>query len=191
MYAIFLFKILSIILYRNQKVSNGNRAIQVLHQYVFNDADNVYERSPFVGHFKISNTNLPISDFYMINLHLKPTQVYEESFALRKVVTEIKHPHIVIMGNMNFDCGYMASYKRDAFKEAFPDFTFFINDDESTTTSTTSCAYDRILINNNGLQNQVVPNSNQTNLYYLRLGLTLEEANKISDHFPVEIKFAL
>jgi hypothetical protein len=146
-----------------------------LKEYVYDDKKSVYERSPYIAQFQIINSNLPITDFCMINLHLKPANVYNESFELRNVVNQIDHPHIMIMGDMNFDCRYMSSSKRDEFRKSFPEYTFYINDDQSTTTSVSLCSYDRILINNNGLQNQVVPNSNQTNVYYPRLGLTLAE----------------
>lgn len=178
-------------LFRNSFNSslNDSREISVLEDYVFNDTEKVYDRPPYVARFKLANTDLPVTEFSILNLHLKPSRVFEESFALRKVVDEIKNKNIMIMGDMNFDCRYMAGYKREAFRKAFPDFTFYINDDVSTTTSTALCALDRILISGDSLQNQIVPNSNQTYLYYPKLRLSLDEADDISDHYPVEIQF--
>ena len=113
----------------------------------------------------------------MINIHLKPSNVLNESLALRGVVNEIfeTNKNILIMGDMNFDCKYMSGVKKQKVRDEFPEFTFYINDDVSTTTSTSLCALDRILISGDLMKNSVVSNSNQTYLYYKEFNMTLEE----------------
>ena len=113
----------------------------------------------------------------MINIHLKPSNVLNESLALRGVVNEIfeTNKNILIMGDMNFDCKYMSGVKKQKVRDEFSEFTFYINDDVSTTTSTSLCALDRILISGDLMKNSVVSNSNQTYLYYKEFNMTLEE----------------
>lgn len=113
----------------------------------------------------------------MINIHLKPSNVLNESLALRPVINEIykTNKNILIMGDMNFDCKYMSGVKKQTVRNELSEFTFYINDDVSTTTSTSLCALDRILISGDLMKNSVVPNSNQTYLYYKEFDMTLEE----------------
>lgn len=178
---------------RNSLSDDGSRKIKVTDTYVYSDAKNVYDRPPYVARFEIENTDLPVKQFSFINLHLKPSNVFNESMELRPVVDEIyrkKIDNIVIMGDMNFDCRYMPAYKKEIVRKELSEFQFYINDDVSTTTSSALCALDRILISGDAFKNSVVPNSNGTYLYYEEFGIPLETADLVSDHFPVEIKFS-
>lgn len=172
--------------------NDGSTRIKLINDYVYNDIEGIYDRLPYVAHFQIENTEFPVKSFSMINLHLKPSNVLNESLALRPVINDIKdkyNENIIIMGDMNFDCRYMSSAKKQMVRDELSEFTFYINDDVSTTTSSALCALDRILISGETFKTSVVQESNSTYLYYKEFDMTLEEADKISDHFPVEIKF--
>ncbi len=114
----------------------------------------------------------------MINLHLRPDNVLNESLALRGAIREINYKYndnILIMGDMNFDCKYMSGVKREKVRQELAEFTFYINDDISTTTSDAFCALDRILISGVNFKNSVLSGSNSTYLYYPQMNLTLQQ----------------
>ncbi len=166
-------------LYRNSlKDNDGSRKILVENDYVYNDLKNVYDRPPYVAHFSLINSELTVTELTMINLHLTTTSVYNESLALREVVDEIKfdyNENIIIMGDLNFDCRYISGARRELVRQKLAEFTFYISDDVSTTTSNALCALDRILISGDSLKNSVIKGSNSTYLYYKDFGMTIEE----------------
>ncbi len=147
---------------------------------MYTDANRVYERPPHVAHFHIKNSDLPLSFFSMINLHLKPANVLAESLELRNVIDEIlvRSKNVLVMGDMNFDCRYMSSAKKEVVRLALPEFDWYINDDVSTTTSAANCALDRILMTGDLLKEAVIQGSNQTYLYFKEFNMTLEEVSK-------------
>lgn len=49
-----------------------------------------------------------------------------------------------------------------------------------------TCTYDRILVNGNQFVKSIVAKSNTTVDFRQKLGMTLEEALRISDHFPIK-----
>ena len=70
--------------------SFGDRTIKAVYQYVYVDSKSVYDRPPYVVNFNISYENAEIeaslTQFSLVNLHLRPTQVLNESLELRNVV---------------------------------------------------------------------------------------------------------
>lgn len=48
----------------------------------------------------------------------------------------------MVLGDLNLDCSY-----DDGMNGDFEDWNYLIGDDEDTTSSSTDCAYDRIIIN--------------------------------------------
>lgn len=60
-----------------------------------------------------------------------------------------------------------------------------INNQVKTNTRQT-CTYDRILINGEKFVNAIVPRSNTTVDFSKVFGMTLEDALRISDHFPIK-----
>ncbi len=116
----------------------------------------------------------------MINLHLKPANVLAESLELRNVIDEIlvRSKNVLVMGDMNFDCRYMSSAKKEVVRLALSEFDWYINDDVSTTTSAANCALDRILMTGDLLKEAVIQGSNQTYLYFKEFNMTKEEVSK-------------
>ena len=164
--------------FRNSLNENGSRKIRINKTYVYNDTKQIYDRPPYVAQFQIENTGLPVKQFSMINLHLRPENVYNESLELRTVADEIYKQsinNVLIMGDMNFDCRYMPNYKKEIVRKQLSEFQFYINEDASTTTSLAKCALDRILISGDAFKNSVVPNSNGTYHYYTEFNIPLEK----------------
>jgi hypothetical protein len=67
----------------------------------------------------------------------------------------------------------------------FVDFQWLINNEVKTNTLQ-KCTFDRVFINGDNFVNAIVPNSNNTVNFQERLGISLKDALKISDHFPVK-----
>jgi deoxyribonuclease-1/deoxyribonuclease-1-like protein len=91
---------------------NNKRKITVTNDYVYNDVLGVYERPPYVAKFQISESTVSIRDFYVLNVHLRPQNVFLESLDLRNVVDEIlledSNHNIAVLGDFNFDCDYIS-----------------------------------------------------------------------------------
>ena len=134
--------------------------------YVFNDTKDSFDRSPYIAEFSLNHTDLPVKDFTIINLTIKPTDALEENLALRDVIESIPNHNLMIMGDMNFDCNSMSNAKKEKVREELSEFEFFINDDVSTTTNLDECALDRILMSSDVFKNSVLPGSNQSYIYY-------------------------
>lgn len=72
----------------------------------------IYERPPHVANFTITDSKLSVKSFFLINVHIKPTNVLNEASELRSVVDEIlsenSNHNIAVMGDFNFDCNYIS-----------------------------------------------------------------------------------
>lgn len=71
-----------------------NRKIKAIYEYVYPDTNSIYDRPPYIVNFNITD-NLNRNDdtqtishkqFSLINLHLRPTHVLNESLELRNVI---------------------------------------------------------------------------------------------------------
>ena len=164
-----------------------------MKHYVYDDIDFVYERSPYIAKFSLRNSSFPFADFDMINLHLKPASVLNESMQLRDVINKIyttdQTENIIIMGDMNFDCGYISTKNRLMVQSVLFEFDSFIADKVPTTIAAELCALDRIFIAGNQLKDFIVPASNKTFIYYEQFNKTLTEVELKC--FILKIKFLL
>ena len=152
----------------------------------------IYDRPPYIAEFKILDSSLSIKDFTLMNVHLRPTDVFTESIALRKVVDRYQAgviKNIAILGDFNIDCSYISAADRQSVAITLYDFTWFIRDKYATTISTSSCAYDRILINTPLFKNAVVKNSNMTYRYDLEFGMDMTEVKKFIKFLHLLIKY--
>ena len=122
-----------------------------------------WERPPIKADFIIDGYELSI-----YNLHSKPTDVQMELRGLQNIVSNTGNE--LIIGDLNADCSYYDAY----YGTEFDDWNWVIGDDEDTTVSTTNCAYDRIIFNDEAYEE-----------YYssgiLREGITSSH----SDHYLV------
>jgi len=95
------------------------------------------------------------------------------------------HP-ILIVGDLNADCSYISATRQQTLQTInYVDFKWVITNEVKTNTRQT-CTYDRFLINGDNFVNAIVPKSNTTVNYQQQLGMTLDEALKISDHLPIK-----
>ena len=184
------------------------RTIDVEHQYVYDDVESVYDRPPHIVNIQVADPELSVNRFSLVNVHIRPTKVVNESLELRDVVDEHRRRmttkesnddkgrhedyanNIAIMGDFNFDCDYVSRRNKRRVVSSLSDFTWYIIDGTPTTISKRQCSYDRILIAGERFKKAIVQFSNQTFFYNLQFGMSDEETKRISDHYPVEFQLA-
>lgn len=164
-------------------VNGLSRRIVPVSQMVYENSEKIFDRPPFIVEFKIFNTTLSLDKLTLMNIHLRPSFVLEESLGLRQVVDWYNQlnnnirKHIVILGDFNFDCSYISQSDRNQVRDVLSDFTWFIRDNYATTISTRNCAYDRIIVNSQLFINSIIPETNMTFRYDHQFGLSSEYVN--------------
>jgi len=131
------------------------------------DEKNRWQRPPIMAKFSISNYS-----FSTYNIHIQPSDVYQELSNLEQIINN--EGNVMILGDLNADCNYYNTKNR-----SFVNWTWIINDSEDTTVASSSCAYDRIILNDD-MKNE-----------YIHHGIFKEGIiPSISDHYLVwaEIK---
>uniref|UniRef100_A0A8C6SHF1 Deoxyribonuclease n=1 Tax=Neogobius melanostomus TaxID=47308 RepID=A0A8C6SHF1_9GOBI len=150
-----------------------------------------FAREPFVVKFKAPKTE--IQEFVLIPQHTSPTNATKEMDALYDVLQDVrrmwKTENIILLGDFNADCGYLAKKNRDKVRIITdPNLKWLLPEDTDTTVrASTSCAYDRIVVNGRKLSNAVVPSSARAFNFQEEFRLTEDEALDVSDHYPVEV----
>jgi len=168
--------------------------LQVLQTHQYADPGDRFEREPYSALFRAVDG----TEFAVIGIHAKPDDAVEE-IGLLHTVTEVVKSHwnqhnIVIMGDFNADCSYAreAELQDMAFYRA--PYTWLVGMNADTTTSSTDCAYDRIVITGDKLESAVQTDALESDdklvfRYDLHFGLSSSETSDVSDHYPVEISF--
>jgi hypothetical protein len=151
-----------------------------VYSYVAENPNLTYDRPPYVAKFKIQDPLLSLKEFVLMGVHLRPTNVFNESKELRDVTNRHLllydvNENIAILGDYNFGCSYISAANRDIVRGILNDFTWYISDSTGTTISTSNCPYDRIIINTNKFKNAIIPFSNNTYRYDLVYDLTRNE----------------
>jgi len=175
------------------------------------DTANFPERSPHSVSWTTTIEGFDALTFEAIVMHMDPDAVVEEMKALGTVVTAkmAEAPatkNLIVMGDFNADCGYLPGYKRKCIRgepnnrDDCEDYLtelwapealeWLIDDDVDTTTSATDCAYDRIIVSS-ALGAKVVEGSAMPYKFDAALGLSMEDAKVVSDHYPVEMDIVL
>ncbi|XP_025107221.1 deoxyribonuclease-1-like isoform X2 [Pomacea canaliculata] len=171
-----------------------DRGIDVTSSYHYDDGDesfknDTFEREPFIVKFRAENSE--VADFALVAIHIKPKKAYEELKALNDVYLDVKNRlsrNIIILGDLNADCTYMPKkYWSDIDLRQNTELWWPIGDDMDTTTSRTHCAYDRFIIAGR-LRKAVLQESVGIFDFATVLGLSLEEAREVSDHYPIELE---
>lgn len=172
-------------IYKSDKIS-------VRDQYKYHDNDtkkpDVFAREPYLVRFTLRYADL--QDLVVIPQHTVPDKADEELEALYDVFLHVKEywrcNNLVFMGDFNAGCSYLSKKKRRALRlYSDPQFHWLIGDDIDTTVrESTKCPYDRIVVYGQELTNLV----KSAGIYNFtkELGLTEDEALKVSDHYPVE-----
>ncbi|KAL3859379.1 hypothetical protein ACJMK2_009602 [Sinanodonta woodiana] len=166
--------------------------ISIRSSYVYNDnANDVFEREPFVVHFESTKTD--VKRFALVGIHVKPDDAVNEIAALSDVIKEVtshlKERNIIIMGDLNADCSYVSGSAwtriplRQDTKVMWP-----IGENIDTTTGTTDCAYDRFIISGTKIRKSTVQGSVRVFRFDTEYNLSITEALDVSDHYPIELE---
>jgi endonuclease/exonuclease/phosphatase family metal-dependent hydrolase len=155
--------------------------------YVYPDSNDIFEREPYVAKFKPKNGNF---DFVLITIHADPDTANQEISDLTTVVGDSKSKYqgegdFIIMGDLNADCSYFNENSQTQLRSS--DYYWVINNTIDSTTKSTDCTYDRIIITSPAItdytRNSGVFRFDET--YNLNYDSTIE----VSDHYPVYAEF--
>ncbi|KAJ0037163.1 hypothetical protein NL108_017998, partial [Boleophthalmus pectinirostris] len=122
-----------------------------------------FAREPFVVRFRAPKTD--IKEFVLIPQHTTPTNTTKELDALYDVLQDVKRmwktENVMLLGDFNADCGYLAKKNRNKVRLITDSNLQWLIPDGSDTTvrESTNCAYDRIVVNGRKLFDSVVPSS--------------------------------
>lgn len=177
-----------VFVYRTGKVTVIDK-----YQYPDNKPGDVdaFSREPFVVRFKAPKTD--IKEFVLIPQHTTPVNTTRELDALYDVLQHVKKmwktETVMLLGDFNADCAYLAKKNRKNVRLITEKSLFWLIADKTDTTvrSSTSCAYDRIVVNGERFARAVVPFSAKPFNFQMEYRLTEEQALDVSDHYPVEV----
>jgi endonuclease/exonuclease/phosphatase family metal-dependent hydrolase len=162
---------------------------EVLGDYIFEDIEDVFEREPFLAHFKSREGNF---DFVLVNIHTKPDDAESEINALASVVEEAKQhfneQDILVLGDFNADGSYF-NEESDYTALETGEYSWLICDDLDTTVAQSDNTYDRIVATQEIMED--FAEAAGVRYYNEEFGLTPEETKAVSDHFPVYAIFAV
>ncbi len=166
--------------------------LTLLTSYVYNDQNgDVFEREPFIAYFESPTT--AVDRFAMFGIHIKPTEAVDEINRLVDVyddfVERFGQENAIIGGDFNADCRYVSNSALNDSLLLRTDqrFQWIIPDDLDTTVLATDCAYDRFVIAGDELNDNIVPGRSGVFYFDNKYGLDLDEAKRVSDHYPVEM----
>jgi deoxyribonuclease-1-like protein len=131
------------------------------------DKDDRWERPPIKATFSYQNYS-----FSAYNVHIKPDDVKAELEFLERVVDN--QGNVVLLGDFNADCSYFDTDDN----ELFSSWNWIITNSDDTTVAKSSCAYDRILLNQD------------MNEEFLSYGIYEDIAKETSDHYPVWVEIS-
>lgn len=177
-----------VFVYRTDEVTVTGR-----YQYPDNKPGDVdaFSREPFVVRFKATRT--AIKEFVLIPQHTTPSNTTKELDALYDVLQHVrkmwKTEDVMLLGDFNADCGYLAKKNRKNVRLITEKSLFWLIPDKTDTTvrSSTSCTYDRIVVHGEKFVRAIVPSSAKPFNFQREYRLTEEQALEVSDHYPVEV----
>ena len=157
------------------------------HTYPEPNGTDPFHREPYIASFKALNGNFDVT---LIAIHTDPDEATEEINVLDDVVRYAQSTHpdeqdFIVMGDLNADCSYFDEGSDSTMSSG--DYFWCINNSVDTTTKTTNCTYDRIIITN-----PAVPDfTGDAGVFRfdIEYGLTAENTTAVSDHYPVYAEF--
>jgi len=130
------------------------------------DSQDRWERPPIEVTFGIDGYEIIV-----YNIHTKPTDAEQEIDYLEDIVKT--NGNVIVLGDLNADCSYYNNANEPDFENGWH---WLIEDNEDTTVSSTDCAYDRIILNDDGYNK------------YLSDGIYTQISNEESDHYLVWVE---
>ncbi len=160
---------------------------QIGTPYTYPDSNDLFQREPYVAEFKAKNGNF---DFVLITIHTDPDTATQEINDLPKVIEDAKSKFqgegdFIVMGDLNADCTYFNESGQSPLKSS--DYYWVINNSVDTTTKSTDCTYDRIIITNTAKADYT--GDSGVFRFDTAYNLTYNATIAVSDHYPVYASF--
>ncbi|MDD5340348.1 MAG: endonuclease/exonuclease/phosphatase family protein [Candidatus ainarchaeum sp.] len=160
--------------------------------YTFTDppagsSTDLFQREPFMARFNSSGF-----DFVLIVLHSEPDATPQELASLTAVLDDARahfpdEADFMMLGDMNADCTYLSAAEASALALRNASFTWVVPDSADTTTKSTDCAYDRIILAGGAASHFT---GRWGILRFDQLyGLNQSATEDVSDHYPVWASF--
>lgn len=173
--------------------NKGN--VDVINQYVWNDtASDVFEREPFAVRFR-TTPSYGVGEFGFIGIQVKPSDAVSEIDKLTDVYDDIAAKwnltDIIIGGNFDAGCSYVKTSDWPNIRLRQQSRFFWVIDDtvDTTTSTTTFCAYDRLVLAGSHLVSSYLANSSSVFRFDSYFNLNQDLTDKTSDHYPVQLRF--
>ncbi len=124
---------------------------------LFNDSPNDnFQREPYIASFRVVGGTF---DFVLITVHTRPTAAVEEMEALDEVVDWARNlspdeEDYIILGDFNAGCTYATDAQVNALSIHGAAYQWLVpNDADTNQSNNTECAYDRIVITDETINN--------------------------------------
>lgn len=155
--------------------------------YTYPDSNDLFHREPYVANFKVKNGNF---DFVLVTIHTDPDTATQEINDLTMVVEDARSKYqgegdFIVMGDLNADCTYFKENSQSPLRSS--DYNWVINNSVDTTTKSTDCTYDRIIITTPAKTDF----TGEAGVFRFdtAYNLNYESTIAVSDHYPVYAGF--
>ncbi len=147
-----------------------------------------FHRQPYIATFEDKNETFSL---VLITIHTDPDEATEEINSLSTVLDSTRQifpeeDNFVLMGDLNADGSYFDEDKANSLN-CCGEYCWLIDNSMDTMTGDTNCTYDRIIITED-MEPYFTGNSGVFR-YDLEYNLNSEEADAVSDHYPVYAEF--
>ena len=118
-----------------------------------------------------------MSQFAIAGIHTSPRDAQYEISNLTTVHDDILKrwnlPNVIIMGDFNAGCSYVNKWSEVELARKRNFFWLIVNNQDTTSTDTTECAYDRIVVTGNQMLEAIDPENVHVFRYDEEYNLTL------------------
>ncbi len=161
--------------------------------YTFQDpppgtSTDLFQREPFIARFRSAAGNFT---FVLIDIHTDPDSTPQELDNMSKVLADAQahfpdEKDFIILGDMNADCSYLRPVDNISLRDTA--FTWLIPDGTDTTTKSTNCTYDRIIITEPTREDF----TGKWGVFRFdqEYGLNQTQTEAVSDHYPAYAVFS-
>ncbi|MFH0737882.1 MAG: endonuclease/exonuclease/phosphatase family protein [Candidatus Micrarchaeota archaeon] len=152
-------------------------------------AIDIFQREPFISRFQTSDGSY---DFVLIVIHTEPDGTPAELGNLTLALDDASsrfpdETDFIMLGDMNADCSYLSKSEAQGLALRNQSFIWIVPDEADTTTKSTDCAYDRIILAGDASEEYL----GGWGVYRFDQGFSLNQSQTedVSDHYPVWASF--
>jgi endonuclease/exonuclease/phosphatase family metal-dependent hydrolase len=164
--------------------------VGVVNFYQWPDTTDIFEREPYIVRFRASS--YAVGEFGFLGIHVKPEDAVNEIDALVDVYDSVSSmwglTDFILSGDFNAGCTYVSSADWANIRlRTDSRFMWVIGDSIDTTSSSTNCPYDRLVLAGSKMRGAYISGSGVPFNYEAAYGITNALALEVSDHYPVEM----